>query len=222
MWKNFDGISFGKTRRGIFLPNLFILNKKRFGKTSYLARHHPTMLNKTELRQLMMAQRAALSAADKQRLDQDICTQLWAWTETFRPEVIHTYLPMGDEVEVRPFIARALDAGITVVAPKSLKGRRMENLLLHSLDDLEPGIFGTSHPAGGRVYDGAYDLFVVPGLAFDRLGNRIGYGAGYYDLFLGSQASGFKVGVCYPFQLLPQLPREAHDVCMDAVWTGEE
>lgn len=168
----------------------------------------------------MMSLRAGLSAADKLRFEEVICARLWSWVETFRPAVIHTYLPMGDEVEVRPFIARALDAGITVVAPKSLKGRRMENLILRSLDDLEPGIFGTSHPAGGHVYDGVFDLFVVPGLAFDRQGNRIGYGAGYYDLFLGSQASGFKVGVCYPFQLLPELPHETHDVRMDAVYAG--
>ena len=124
------------------------------------------MLNKTELRQQMMVQRAALPAADKLRLDQGVCTRLWSWVETFRPGVIHTYLPMGDEVDLRPFISAALSAGITVVAPKSLKGRRMENLILSSLDELEPGIFGTSHPAGGRVYEGAYDLFVVPGLAF--------------------------------------------------------
>ncbi len=167
-----------------------------------------------------MAQRAALSAADKQRFDEGICAQLWTWVESFRPEVIHTYLPMGDEVNVRPFITRALTAGITVVAPKSLKGRKLENLILSSLEELEPGIFGTSHPAGGQVYEGVYDMFVVPGLAFDRQGNRIGYGAGYYDLFLGHQASGFKVGVCYPFQLLPELPHETHDVRMDAVWTG--
>lgn len=180
------------------------------------------MMHKTELRQQMMSLRAGLSAANKQQFDEGICARLWSWVETFRPEVIHTYLPMGNEVDVRPFIVRALNTGITVVAPKSLKGRRMENLILRSLDDLEPGIFGTSHPAGGQVYDGAFDLFVVPGLAFDRLGNRIGYGAGYYDIFLGAQASGFKVGVCYPFQLLSELPQETHDVRMDAVWTGQE
>ncbi|HAD12442.1 MAG TPA: 5-formyltetrahydrofolate cyclo-ligase [Saprospirales bacterium] len=179
------------------------------------------MLNKPILRQQMLAARAAMPAAEKTLLDQAICNQLWAWTLEHQPGVVHTYLPMGDEVDVRPFIQQALQAGITVVAPKSLKGRQLEHLVLRSLDELEPGIFGTSHPAGGQVYTGAYDLFVVPGLAFDIQGNRLGYGAGYYDLFLGNQPRGYKVGVCYPFQIVTALPTESHDVPLDAVWCGQ-
>ncbi len=168
----------------------------------------------------MLSTRAAMPAAEKALLDQAICAQLWQWTLDHHPKVVHTYLPMGDEVDVRPFITQALEAGIIMVAPKSLKGRQLQHLILHSLDELEPGIFGTSHPAGGQEYAGEYDLFVVPGLAFDRHGNRIGYGAGYYDLFLGSQSGGFKAGICYPFQLVPELPQEPHDIRMDMVWSG--
>ncbi|MBN8679549.1 MAG: 5-formyltetrahydrofolate cyclo-ligase [Chitinophagales bacterium] len=179
------------------------------------------MFNKPILRQEMLAARAAMPAAEKNLLDQAICQQLWTWTLEHEPKVVHTYLPMGDEVDVRPFIQQALQAGITIVAPKSLKGRQLENLILRSLDELEPGIFGTSHPAGGQVYTGAYDLFVVPGLAFDALGNRVGYGAGYYDKFLLTQSKGYKVGVCYPFQMVSALPTEPHDVPLDAVCCGQ-
>jgi 5-formyltetrahydrofolate cyclo-ligase len=178
------------------------------------------MVDKTTIRQQMLTARAALPAAQKQMLDQAICLKLWLWTLENQPQTIHTYLPMGNEVDIRPFIKQALQAGITLVAPKSLKGRQLEHLVLRSMDELEPGIFGTVHPAGGQVYNGAYDLFVIPGLAFDAQGGRLGYGAGYYDIFLQNQPTGLKAGVCYPFQLVREIPLEPHDVPMDVVWIG--
>jgi len=178
------------------------------------------MQEKKLLREKMLALRAGLLPSDKRRHDHSICDQLWQLVEETGASRVHTYLPMGDEVDIFPFIGAMLEKGLTVVAPKSLKGRRMENLVLQSLSELEAGIFGTSHPASGLVYDGSYDLFIVPGLAFDRQGNRIGYGAGYYDAFLGSQPSGQKLGICYPFQVLDELPAEGHDVRLDGVLWG--
>lgn len=178
------------------------------------------MQEKKLIREKMLALRAGLLPSDKQRYDHSICEQLLLLVEETGAIRVHTYLPMGDEVDIFPFIGAMLEKGLTVVAPKSLKGRRLEHLVLHSLSELEAGIYGTSHPASGLVYEGSYDLFIVPGLAFDRHGNRIGYGAGYYDGFLGNQSSGQKVGVCYPFQLLEELPSEPHDVRMDRVLCG--
>ncbi len=178
------------------------------------------MQEKKHIREKMLALRSALSSLDKLRLDHSMCEKLRQIVEETGARIIHTYLPMGDEVDIFPFIREMLEKGLTVVAPKSLKGRRMENLVLHSLSELEAGIYGTSHPASGLVYEGGYDLFIVPGLAFDRHGNRIGYGAGYYDAFLGSQSGGQKLGICYPFQLLDELPAEAHDVRLDGVLWG--
>lgn len=175
------------------------------------------MMQKNDLRKKMLAARAALVPEEKQRYDRRLCEQLWDRVEHRKVRVLHTYLPMGDEVNIFPFLEKALEQGLMVVAPKSLKARRMENRVLHSLSDLEAGIFGTSHPAGGQIYEGPYDLFIVPGLAFDRRGARLGYGAGYYDLFLGSQIAGHKLGICYPFQFVDELPTEAHDVQMDEV-----
>ncbi len=178
------------------------------------------MQEKKHIREKMLALRSALPLPEKRWLDHSICEKLRQLVEETGAHIIHTYLPMGNEVDIFPFIGAMLEKGLTVVAPKSLKGRRMENLVLHSLSELEAGIFGTSHPASGLVYEGGYDLFIVPGLAFDRHGNRIGYGAGYYDAFLGSQPGGHKLGICYPFQLLDELPSEPHDVRLDGVLCG--
>jgi 5-formyltetrahydrofolate cyclo-ligase len=178
------------------------------------------MEEKKQIRERMLALRAALPSADKQHHDRSIAEKLWEMVRGMDCKTVHTYLPMGQEVDISPLIETMLKNGVTVVAPKSLKGRKMENLVLRSLTELEAGIFGTSHPASGEVYAGSYDLFIVPGLAFDRRGNRIGYGAGYYDAFLGSQATGYKLGIGYPFQLLRALPCEPHDVRLDGVLTS--
>jgi len=164
----------------------------------------------------MQAQRAAMDIVAKARLDIAICTKLEQLIEIREAKVVHAYLPMGSEVDIFPLLEKLLTVGITIVAPKSLKGRKLKNLALHSLQQLEDGIFGTKHPDHDEEYTGPIDLFIIPGLAFDKLHYRLGYGVGYYDNFLSSQP-GYKIGVCYPFQLVEQLPAEDHDIPMDTV-----
>jgi len=132
-------------------------------------------------------------------------------------EYVHCYLPMGTEIDITDFIKELLVRGITVVTPKTLAKRKLENLVLNSLEEVEIGVFGTSHPTSGKVYGGSYDLIVVPGLAFDAENYRLGYGGGYYDTFISSQASSKTVGIFYPFQEVKQVPIECHDVQLDEV-----
>ena len=67
------------------------------------------------------------------------------------------------------------------------------------------------------------DLALIPGLAFDEQGSRLGWGRGYFDRLLGkSECSALKVGIAWPWQIVPQIPREAHDVTMDFVVTPEK
>ena len=67
------------------------------------------------------------------------------------------------------------------------------------------------------------DLALIPGLAFDQQGGRLGWGRGYFDRLLGkSECSALKVGIAWPWQIVPQIPREAHDVTMDFVVTPEK
>ncbi len=78
-------------------------------------------------------------------------------------------------------------------------------------DILEP----KNHP-----YEGGYDLIVVPGMAFDKKGNRLGRGKGYYDRFLSQHHSTRKIGICFDFQLLEKIPTEPNDVPMDEIICG--
>ena len=173
------------------------------------------MSEKEILRVRMKEIRKALNAEKKQLLDEQIFRKLKELIIERNPKVVHSFIPMEDEVNIMPLIEYLLQQKIVVVCPKAMKNRVMQNLLLSSIDSLESGIFGTQHPANGKEYKGHYDIILVPGLAFDNQLNRLGYGAGYYDTFLNKQSNAIKIGVCYPFQLLDKVPMEEHDVALD-------
>lgn len=70
------------------------------------------------------------------------------------------------------------------MSPKTLPKRKLKNLVLNSLDEVENGVFGTTYPMGEELFEGEYDLIIVPGLSFDCNNYRLGYGGGYYDNFI--------------------------------------
>ncbi len=172
---------------------------------------------KKALRKEMLARRAELSGLAKAKYDQWICQSLWELIETHAHKTVHCYLPMRREINIFPLIEILLENKIQVVTPKTFPNRKLENLLLRSLNELEKGVFGTMHPASGEVYVGEYDLIIVPGLSFDSENNRLGYGGGYYDNFMVHHPETPKVGIFYPFQEVEKVPLEPHDVRLDDI-----
>ena len=177
------------------------------------------MIEKKELRKTMLALRDAMASDEKEKIDSDICAQIERIITNKQLKVVHTYLPMGSEINITPLIEKMLASGITVVNPKALKQRKLQNLVLRSLSELEDGIYGTQHPASGIEYTGKIDLFIIPGLAFDKENYRLGYGSGYYDTFLATQPDAYKLGICYPFQLVEKVPTEPHDIQLNEIVT---
>jgi 5-formyltetrahydrofolate cyclo-ligase len=105
--------------------------------------------------------------------------------------------------------------------PKIKKGYGLLAIEIKSLDELSPGTFGILEPAGEKgISPEEIDLVVVPGVAFDKRGNRMGYGAGYYDSFLPKlRPEVKKVAVAFEIQVTDSLPAEEHDVKMDLIIT---
>jgi 5-formyltetrahydrofolate cyclo-ligase len=100
------------------------------------------------------------------------------------------------------------------------EGGTLSFRLVSALSELVPGRFGIREPAAGPAL-APLDLIVVPGLAFTTEGSRLGRGAGFYDRFLSAiPATTVKIGVCFEFQRVSELPQESHDVKMDAVVSG--
>ena len=176
---------------------------------------------KKDLRKEMLIKRAKLSKSEKAQYDQWICDALLETIEEHDYKTIHCFLPMGAEVNIFPLIETLLTNGLTVVTPKTLPKRRLKNLVLKSLDELEKGVFGTVHPAGGEEFNGEYDLIIVPGLSFDSNKYRLGYGGGYYDSFMINHPSAKKIGIFYPFQEVEKIPTEDHDIRLDEVLVGD-
>lgn len=177
---------------------------------------------KQEIRKQALEARKSLAEAEKQFYSNIVCNALNQLVEEKGVKVIHTFLSMGDEIDMLPFIEQMLQKEMQVITTKSLKNRMLQHLVLHDLNDLVDGIYGTKHPAREEVYQGHYDLIVVPGLMFDLNGGRVGYGGGYYDTFLSQNQDALKVAVGFPFQITSnQLPVEPHDVAMDIVVAGE-
>jgi 5-formyltetrahydrofolate cyclo-ligase len=114
-----------------------------------------------------------------------------------------------------------LRLGKRVVVPK-VSGRRLLLCELKDPDrDLAPGSFGVWEPlphAMRPVSPKALELVIIPGLAFDRRGHRLGHGLGYFDRFLRRvPRSAARIGVCFDFQLLDHLPNRPHDQAVDRV-----
>ncbi|MFT5762360.1 MAG: 5-formyltetrahydrofolate cyclo-ligase [Polaribacter sp.] len=177
---------------------------------------------KDALRKEMYKKRARNKSDFKKKYDLWICSQLEQLVKEKNVKTVHAYLPMGTEIDIRPFIQKALKQNIKIISPKTLPKRQLENLELHSLETIGKGVFGTSHPANSTIYSGDYDLIIVPGLAFDNQNFRLGYGGGYYDTFLEQHPTTFKIGIFYPFQEVTSVPKEAHDVSLDTVLVQEK
>ena len=132
--------------------------------------------------------------------------------------IVLLYSALPDEVPALPLLNRLTTEGKTVLLPRVVSDTDMELRRYTGPNDLEPGAFGIMEPTGELFTD--YDLIdvaVVPGMAFDREGHRLGRGKGYYDRFLAQLPHIYKIGICFPFQLVDKVPADAHDMLMDEV-----
>ncbi|MCC5915742.1 MAG: 5-formyltetrahydrofolate cyclo-ligase [Cryomorphaceae bacterium] len=175
--------------------------------------------HKKQLRTIFLSRRNDLAPEQKAEMDRRICEGIWKKIEALQPRVIHTFLPINSEINFYPVIKRSIAAGITIVCPRALPNRRMSHLVLRDLSATTPGVMGTIYPSGENEYLGTYDLILVPGLAYDQRGHRLGYGGGYYDAFLKNHPDAFKLGLFYAFQACDKLPIGMHDVQLDGVVT---
>ena len=139
--------------------------------------------------------------------------------------IILAYWPLPDEVDIRPLIDQLVAEGKTVVLPKVTGDETMELRCYTSRTDLQEGAFHIMEPIGEPFTDyGQIEVALIPGMAFDAVGHRLGRGKGYYDRFLSTFLSPLatrplplKIGVCFPFQRVAKVPSEEHDVLMDIV-----
>ena len=165
---------------------------------------------KAALRRMLLEKRAALP--DKEGKSRAICQGVLAMPQWQQAERVFLYLSARGEPDTRTLIEAAWEQGKEVLAPVCGEGEgEMAFFPFESFQDLRPGKWGILEPEPrGRIPGKGPGLCLVPGLAFDRQGNRLGYGKGYYDRFLA--AAGIEsVGLCYGELLFDSLPAGSHD-----------
>jgi 5-formyltetrahydrofolate cyclo-ligase len=131
------------------------------------------------------------------------------------------YYTMGDEMDCRPAVTAAAEAGYPTCLPVAAHGQHLIFRAWKSGEPLETGPFGTLHPVHAAPVV-VPDVLLVPLLAFDKTGHRLGYGAGYYDRTLSAlraQREVLAIGLAYDAQEVAALPAEANDQPLDMVVT---
>ena len=175
------------------------------------------MVNKKELRQQIRTQKRAMTEAQIEEKSRVLGEKFRACPQYAAAKTIYGYLPYNQEVRTVPMLRQALLDGKQVAVPKVF-GDDMKFILLPDLDAVAKGYAGIPEPiADGPEADDPHALVLMPGLAFDREGHRIGYGGGFYDRFLAEEPEHPTVALCYSFQLFPHLDVEAFDVPVDLV-----
>jgi 5-formyltetrahydrofolate cyclo-ligase len=178
---------------------------------------------------------AAYQARDRQTgkdaLSANICGRLIAQADYHAASTVMWYIGCKSEVRTLPALRRELGSGKRIVIPYCTvneHGRRKLGLWhLKDFSELTPGTWNIPEPpksrwgeAGTEVPPSELDLIIVPGVAFDRNGGRLGNGAGYYDRLLAQIGKETVLyGVCFESQLLDRIEMETHDVPMDFVVT---
>lgn len=130
---------------------------------------------------------------------------------------IYGYLPYNQEVRTVPMLRRAIREGKRVAVPK-VYGDEMKFIYLDDFSQVEKGYAGIPEPiADAPIADDPTALVLMPGLAFDREGHRIGYGGGFYDKFLAKEPNHPTLALCYAFQMQEHLETEEFDIPVDCV-----
>ena len=203
-------------------------------------------MDKKEIRAEVTKKKQQLSMETVEALSEQLKNrfcQLDAYKET---ECVYAYMSYNEEVRTLPIIMQALADGKRVAVPKTYasgaktnaKGQVipdfMEFIYIDSMEDCVPGYMSIPEPkdsicgideegkidlSKARIAEEKKVLILMPGLAFDKTRNRIGYGGGFYDKYLDSKTETefVKVALCFDFQIYEHLPVEAHDEKMDLV-----
>ncbi|MBQ8621303.1 MAG: 5-formyltetrahydrofolate cyclo-ligase [Oscillospiraceae bacterium] len=174
-------------------------------------------MDKKALRAMIREKKRAMTA-DEICQKSEALGRLFLTSDLYRnAKTIYGYLPYNQEVQTVPMLQQALKDGKRVAVPK-VYGDEMRFLYMTDLTLVERGYAGIPEPiADGPVADDPTALVLMPGLAFDKDGHRIGYGGGFYDKFLAAEPGHPTLALCYDFQMLPALWTEEFDIPVDCV-----
>lgn len=175
---------------------------------------------KKEIRKNMIKLRDSFDCDELNKLSRQIVKNVINWTKYKVSNTIMLYSSIKSEVRINDLIKKGIEDKKIVMLPKTIKDdKELFPCIIEDINELEVGNYGILEPKGNKVLDkDSIDIILVPGVAYDYNGFRIGYGAGYYDRFL-KDYKGIKAGVCYSFQVIDDVFHDSYDINMDYLIT---
>lgn len=174
-------------------------------------------MNKQELRRTIRERKRAMTEEEIVERSNALAEKFYNSPAYQAASTIYGYLPYNQEVRTVPMLQRALDEGKRVAVPK-VYGEEMRFIYLEDLTQVSKGYAGIPEPiADAPVAEDQRALVLMPGLAFDPQGHRIGYGGGFYDKFLAKEPHHPTLALCYEFQMQAHLDTEEFDIPVDTV-----
>jgi 5-formyltetrahydrofolate cyclo-ligase len=206
------------TTATLFAPGYHCVMEKETSNTDDLTRA------KRAMRAEIFRRREGIGDDERSSLSSEILRKIRNLPEYRRSGTILAYNGFGSELETGDFLRAALEEGKTLALPRILRDeKRLELRAVENLDrDLRPGVWGILEPEERlpRLGISDVDFALVPGVAFDRGGGRLGHGGGFYDKLLGSaERLPALVAGAFEAQIVEEVPREPHDIVLDLVVT---
>ncbi len=176
-------------------------------------------MDKAELRKEIRKRYKLSSPEDRSRWSEEVCARLHEMEAVIKANTIMAFYPLPDEADIRPLLHRLYNEGKRILLPEVLDSNSLAIRLFNPDAEMLSGTLGTKVPDTENFKDtSCIDVVLVPGMAFDRTGHRLGRGKGYYDRFLSTlPAATMKIAVYLPYQIVGHVPSEEHDIIMDYV-----
>lgn len=176
---------------------------------------------KKQLRVQIARRKALYTHTELTKLSDALLNKLEQYPAFQQAKTVLLYYSLKDEVQTHDFVekwSKTKNIVLPVVVGDYLKLRNYTGK-----QDLQTGSYNIEEPIGEIFNDyKSIDLAIIPGVSFDKEGNRLGRGKGYYDRLLPLLTSSFKIGICFSFQFEDKIPCEEHDIKMDCVFTDKE
>lgn len=182
-------------------------------------------MEKEALRKDILKLRDKINLQEKEALDRRIKDFLMKEDIFKRCKNVFIYVGFGSEINTTKYIQEFLKLGKSVLIPRTEeKTKKMEAVQIYELYDLEESKYGILEPKKDKIAfkKEEIDLIILPGVAFDETGSRVGYGGGYYDIFLESLDKKIpKIALCYEFQIVKKINIKEYDIKTDFIITEE-
>ena len=179
--------------------------------------------DKKELRKRILKIRNAMPSEERAAKSATIISMLTELDDIRRAATIMVFLNFGSEVQTDGLISWGWEMGKRIVAPLCRpEDRTMAPCVINDFSDLETGHYGIREPIAAEVTVAPYediDVVLIPAVAFDRQGRRVGYGGGYYDRFLPLVSRAARIGVVFSCQIVPEVHADLHDISAQMIVT---